>query len=68
MSEPSRVVCPLCPLHCDDVVVNTDGSVQANGCEIAESADSFVSQVARADEATLARIAAGEKPIRVITS
>lgn len=68
MSEPSRVVCPLCPLHCDDVVVNTDGSVQANGCEIAESAGSLVNQMARADEATLAQIAACEQPIRVITS
>ncbi|MEO9594787.1 MAG: hypothetical protein ABJG45_24745, partial [Rhodopirellula bahusiensis] len=68
MSEPSRVVCPLCPLHCDDVVVNMDGSVQANGCEIVESTGSLVNQMARADEATLARIAAGEQPARVITS
>ncbi|KLU07758.1 hypothetical protein RISK_000275 [Rhodopirellula islandica] len=68
MSEPSRVVCPLCPLHCDDVVVNADGSVQANGCEIAESAGSLMNQMARADEATLAPIAACEQPIRVITS
>ncbi|EKK00029.1 hypothetical protein RBSH_04736 [Rhodopirellula baltica SH28] len=68
MSEPSRVVCPLCPLHCDDVVVNADGSVQANGCEIAESAGSLVNQVARTDKATLARIAGCKQPIRVITS
>ncbi|EGF27107.1 molybdopterin-binding domain-containing protein [Rhodopirellula baltica] len=68
MSELSRVVCPLCPLHCDDVVVNADGSVRANGCEIAESAGSLVNQVARTDEAILARIAACKQPIRVITS
>ncbi|WDQ18480.1 hypothetical protein [Rhodopirellula sp. P2] len=68
MSEPSGVVCPLCPLHCDDVMVNSDGSVQANGCEIAESAGSLVTQVARTDEAMLARIAARKQPIRVITS
>lgn len=68
MSQPSGVVCPFCPLHCDDVVVTSDGTVQANGCEIAESAGALMTQEARADDETLARIKAAERAVRVITS
>lgn len=35
---PTRpMVCPLCPIHCDDVVVTDAGETIAGGCPIAET-------------------------------
>ncbi|SMP39840.1 hypothetical protein SAMN06265222_101368 [Neorhodopirellula lusitana] len=35
MTEEARIVCPLCPLACDDVIVNSSGQLMVDGCEIA---------------------------------
>ncbi|MCC9644234.1 hypothetical protein LOC71_18310 [Rhodopirellula sp. JC740] len=67
MSESSRVVCPLCPLHCDDVLVASDGKVSEPACAAKKFA-TLDSQTERISGVNLRQIASTGKPIRVITT
>lgn len=44
---PETIVCPYCPLHCDDIIANGDGSF-ATDCELAGEAFRRAGQLASA--------------------
>lgn len=60
------IVCPLCPLHCDDVRIDGEGVLEANGCPIvAASSPVSIPQPDRGDIA-VSRKRLG--PLRVVTT
>lgn len=60
------IVCPLCPLHCDDVRIDGDGVLEASGCPIV-AANSPVS-IPRRDRGDIAVSRKRLGPLRVVTT
>lgn len=62
----TEIVCPLCPLHCDDVRIDVDGVMEANGCPIVAAVPSLA--VSPPDRGSFAILDDLKTPIRVVTS
>ncbi|TWT56478.1 molybdopterin-binding domain-containing protein [Allorhodopirellula solitaria] len=62
----TSIVCPLCPLHCDDVGIDEQGGLEANGCPIAAAAPPEKNRPPCRGEILIASDAA--KPLRVVTT
>ncbi len=61
----SEIVCPLCPLHCDDIGIDEDGLLEANGCPIAERVSPAT--ISSPDRGEISIPDNRQSPIRVVT-
>ncbi|TWU16950.1 formylmethanofuran dehydrogenase [Allorhodopirellula heiligendammensis] len=62
----TSIVCPLCPLHCDDVQIDDQGLLAANGCPIVASA--LPVEHSPPDRAEFVISSEPSRPLRVVTT
>ncbi len=62
----TEIVCPLCPLHCDDVRIDEDGVLEGNGCPIVAAASVVKLPSPDRGGITISRDSSG--PLRVVTT
>lgn len=62
----TEIVCPLCPLHCDDVRLDERGVLEANGCPIVAAASTVA--ISPPDRGEFAFAVNSNTPLRVVTT
>lgn len=62
----TEIVCPLCPLHCDDVRIDEHGVLEASGCPIVAAASPVA--ISPLDRGDFAIFGDAKTPIRVVTT